>query len=389
MRDRYAFHPQESEVDDTERFYAEMAAKGWQLVKRGAFLSRFKRADPEETLYRVAVVMPDGSGGLPFSAEQMDMYKNCGWEFVTGRDFIYVFRTHPGSGPSELRISREQQEETLKKLKKRYISSFLKIPVSVFFFLLTGVVLCRTGVIRPISASVYRAWIEDTAGMICLLLFFLWFLLKDICSTWYLRRLYIKMKGGLPTEHSQPGGMYWQRLGRLLFLLILISGMLAMGQWVGRYNHEMPAEPDGPYLVLSDIGVKGERTQSFIKNRTSRVVFEQSLLSRHWNTYEVVDVNGSEVWMQQDIYHLKREGTGLRLADALMKNALFNDSTEDFTPVDIAGLDHAWISRRLECVAVKGEYVCFLTYPAYSREELISVLQAAAEKIITRPWRST
>ncbi|MCD7994516.1 MAG: DUF2812 domain-containing protein, partial [Clostridia bacterium] len=75
MRDRYAFHPLESAVDETERFYAEMAAKGWQLVKRGAFLSRFKRADPEETLYRVAVVMPDGSGGLPFSAEQMDMYK--------------------------------------------------------------------------------------------------------------------------------------------------------------------------------------------------------------------------------------------------------------------------------------------------------------------------
>ena len=141
---------------------------------------------------------------------------------------------------------------------------------------------------RHFTASIYRGWVEDTAGAICLLLIFLWFLFKDLCSIWYLKQLCIKIKAGLPADRLRSRSMYLQFFNRILFLAVLFSSILAVGQWGGRSNHEMPMQSDGPYLVLSDIGVNGVRTQSFIKNRTSRVVFEQSLLSGHWNTYEVV-----------------------------------------------------------------------------------------------------
>lgn len=226
---RYALHPQELAVNESEHFYAKMAAKGWHHVKRGVFLSRFQRAEPREMQYRIVVVMPATSEGLPFSAEQMAVYENSGWEFITGQGFIYMFRTPHNSGASELCLAPDQQEET-------------------------------------------------------------------------------------------------------------------------------------------------------IKNRTSRVVFEQSLLSRHWNTYEVVDVTGNEVWMQQDVYHLKNSDMTARLVESLMKDGVFTDSIEDFTEVDISGLDYAWISEQLECIAVKEDYVCFVTYPEHGREELISILQAVAEK---------
>lgn len=380
MSYRYALHPQELAVNESERLYTKMAAKGWHLVKRGVFLSCFQRAEPREMQYRIVVVMSAASEGPPFSAEQMAVYENSGWEFITGQGFIYVFRTPQNSGASELCLAPDQQEETIKKLKKRYINSLLQIPLSLFLFLLLGALLSNAGGMRHFTASIYRGWVEDTAGAICLLLFFLWFLFKDLCSIWYLKQLCIKIKAGLPADRPRSRSMYLQFFNRILFLAILISGILAVGQWGGSSNHEMPLQSDGPYLVLSDIGVKGVRTQSFIKNRTSRVVFEQSLLSGHWNTYEVVDVTGNEVWMQQDVYHLKNSDMTARLVDSLMKDGVFTDSIEDFTEVDITGLDHAWISEQLECIAVKGDYVCFVTYPDHGREELISILQAVAKK---------
>lgn len=47
MERRYVFHPQEFAIDETERFYTKMAGSGWRLVKRGAYLSSFRRWAPE------------------------------------------------------------------------------------------------------------------------------------------------------------------------------------------------------------------------------------------------------------------------------------------------------------------------------------------------------
>ena len=41
MEKKYAFHPKDYEIGETEQFYTDMAAKGWRLTKRGAILSRF------------------------------------------------------------------------------------------------------------------------------------------------------------------------------------------------------------------------------------------------------------------------------------------------------------------------------------------------------------
>ena len=42
MKRRYALHPMEFAIGETEQFYSEMAAKGWFLEKRGGWFSRFR-----------------------------------------------------------------------------------------------------------------------------------------------------------------------------------------------------------------------------------------------------------------------------------------------------------------------------------------------------------
>lgn len=381
MNDRYAFHPQELAVHETERLYEKMAARGWSLVKRGALLSRFKRAQPEEATYRILTVIPEAEEERPFSEAQLDEYKRTGWEYVTGRGYIHVFRSDKKGDVSGLVLLPGQQEKTLKKLRKRSLDSILQLPVSVLLFLLLGAIISSSAGIRHFTASIYLGWIEDTAGIAGLVLLILWLQIRELCSIWYLKRLRIRVRNGVEDESSsKPWDVCFILFNRLLFLAALIFGILAAVQWAGGYNHEMPLESDGPYLVLADVGVTGERTQSFIKNGTSMAAYEESLLSEHWKTFEVVDADGREVWMRQDVYRLKHTGMAARLAEVLMKDSVFADSPEDFTEVDIPGLDHAWVSERMECIAVKGDNICFVTYPADGREALLLILQAMADK---------
>ena len=53
MKRRYALHPMEFAIGETEQFYAEQAAKGWFLEKRGAWFSRFRKGEPSAMRYRV------------------------------------------------------------------------------------------------------------------------------------------------------------------------------------------------------------------------------------------------------------------------------------------------------------------------------------------------
>ena len=88
MERRYVFHPQEFAIDETERFYTKMAGSGWRLVKRGAYLSSFRRWAPEKIRYGIVLTVPARPGEPPFTEEQMDAYKASGWEYITGRGFI-------------------------------------------------------------------------------------------------------------------------------------------------------------------------------------------------------------------------------------------------------------------------------------------------------------
>ena len=43
---RYRFHPPEYAIGETEKFYSDMETKGWRLVKRGQYLSKFTAVPP-------------------------------------------------------------------------------------------------------------------------------------------------------------------------------------------------------------------------------------------------------------------------------------------------------------------------------------------------------
>ena len=68
------------------------------------------------------------------------------------------------------------------------------------------------------------------------------------------------------------------------------------------------------------------------------------------------------------------------LMNSLMMDATFAKLPADFIAQDIPGLDYAWTGQRLECIAVSGDMVYYVTYPFHDHGEMISALNAIAVK---------
>ena len=106
----YRLHPREYALGETEVFYARMARKGLLLEKRGAYLSRFRKGTPENRKYRIELASPsllDGETGLP--EEQIQLYGECGWEYITSCGLIHVFSAAENSPAPEIYSDPSQQ----------------------------------------------------------------------------------------------------------------------------------------------------------------------------------------------------------------------------------------------------------------------------------------
>lgn len=368
MKYKYQFHPDEYALGENEKFYSDQEARGWRLVKRGAYLSKFIRVEPSRARYRIEVSAPGFLEEACLSEEQVAVFADCGWEYVTDRGMLHVFRAPEGSDAPEFYADPRQQAETLKKLRRSYVWAWVPVAVYLGFQLLlaasmsgsVSVTLSRWG------TGVRGAWIEATALAAGCGFLLLWGLYTLVRGAWTISRTYRRMRRGVPLDHS-PGGRHLvhKTVHRGLLAAAAVCALLAAAQWLGTEKYDLPESADGPYLLLEELGWTGERTANFYDNRTSSIEVSRSLLADHWDTAEYVagdTPDSGTVWMYQDVYRLRRAEQAMDLAEVLMDSSTFARSAENFTPVAVDGLDAAWIAGGLEAVAVRGDLVSYVTY---------------------------
>lgn len=367
---RYRFHPGDYELGENERFYGDMEARGWRLVSRGAYLSRFERAEPSAARYRVEV--SDKNYYAYLSDEDMDdgqiaVFADCGWEFVTGRRLLRIFRAPAGSGAPEFYMDPRQQADTLRTLHRQYLTGWIPT-VSV-----VTVNLLLSSVHRGGLALLRRAWVEETALALVLLLVLAWLVYASLHGAWRVGRVIRRMKRGQSLDHSPRRRRLGHRIvSGVLAALLAGCAALAAAQRLETRREELPLLTTEPYLLLRDLGCGGERDEE------SRVTRSSSLLADHWDVWESVD----GAWMLQDVYRLRSAGDAMGLAQALMETAVFGRGGGDFVPMDPGGLDAAWTTNSLEMVAVKGRLVACIT-SAGVRDGLDP---AAVREALERKW---
>lgn len=359
MKHRYRFHPSEYALGETEQFYTDMEAKGWRLVKRGTTLSKFALVEPSRAQYRVEVSAPGFLEEANLSEGQLAVFEDCGWEYVDSCGLLHIFRSPEGSGAPEFYTDPRQQAATLKKLKRNCILGWMPAVIMMLFQWSIGFAMQGDRFWPKFTGRYYRVWIEHTAILAACWALLLWGLIGWARDAWSISRTYWRMKKGQPLDHDPRNRhIAYKRVRRTVLAVVLALAGLAARQYLTTSSTDLRAAEDVPYLRLSELGWEGEPT-SFM-GHDSGVTFSRSLLADYWDTVEYLDNGmGTTPWIYQDIYRLRDPAMAEKLARALMADATFG---RNFQRLEIDGLDAVWTTGGLEVVAIKGEWVAYITY---------------------------
>lgn len=364
-RVRYRFHPGEYELGENEKFYGDMEAKGWRLVKRGSNLSRFEPVEPQKTRYRVEVSSPAFLEEEGLSEGQLAVFEDCGWEYVTSRGFLHIFRAPEGSGAPEFYAEPIQQAQTLKKIRRdMWIGVAVSVAALAFaacFPFFTGRTpgqffgeMFKRFVQIPTLYAMYGSWL-------------LWAVCQLAWGAWKLNRTYFRLKKGKPLDHAPKGRRGLHRLAHPgLLCLTGLFLLLTIGQLIATRSGDLPETPNGPYIMLRDIGWEGERGN--FMGITSGVTRTSSPLADYWDITEVINPpSGDQVWMRQYVYRLRFPGMADTLARAMMEKPILAHGPEAFRPTEAEGLDGSWAAH-YELVAVKGGFVAYVEFLGWGQD---------------------
>ena len=83
------------------------------------------------------------------------------------------------------------------------------------------------------------------------------------------------------------------------------------------------------------------------------------------------------------MYELRSPALAMAAASALMEQAALAHGPESFVEHEIPGLDHAWYGT-LTYIAIRGNYVCSLTYCGPSDEAGFSYDEAVFPALAAR-----
>ena len=357
-RVKYKFHPETYELGENEKFYSDMEAKGWRLVKRGGYLSKFVPVEPSRARYRVEVSAPGFLEEANMSEAQLAVFADCGWEYVTDRGLLYIFRAPEGSSAPEFYDDPAQQAETLKKLKRDAVWGW--VPTVAVWAVWLFIYLTLNGA-GKFAASFRRSLAELTPLFLLAGALLLQACYSRLRNALLITRTYRRMKRGVPLDHSPNRRRRVHRaVNGTLWSLVLLSALLLAVQLAATRSGDLPEETADPYLLLADLGAAGERT-SFI-GRDSSVTYSPGLLADYWDMREYLDdPSGMGPALYQDVYRLRFPAMADWLAEALMNTASLSRQ-ENFQPMEAPGLDAVWVSHRHELVAVKGRLAAHITY---------------------------
>ena len=351
MKKCFKLHPTQYAIRQTEKFYADMAQKGWALAKRGEYLSYFRRTEPQNVLFKIELSCQGQEDG--HTAQLKGIYEGAGWTFVARRGLINLFSAPVGTPPPDNPNDAAQRASVRRTLLKNAVVAavvFVVAAVGLFMFARKGMLL-----------EMRLDWYTDTAKMLLAGTALALLLFETVNDMLHAAVLLGK---GRPDgkEHSGSGG-FRRSVIRILFTACLAFALLTGYQLGTAKEYNMPAQADGPYILLSELGWTGERTYFYEKDDVSAVTHVRSLLSEQWYTKEYVEEqpDGAQCMLRQKIYRLQSPKEAMATLPSVMSESVFARGEDEYTKVEVPGLDAAW-KNAFEYIAVKDSTVYYLIY---------------------------
>lgn len=131
------------QIAEQEAWLSEMAAKGWELTKMTRMTARFRKAEPQNIIYKTDIFKEPISQNL----NRLERYEKEGWKHVASRGHLHFFHNHAERSLKEIHTAPIHQAETVEllknSLKKRAyfiaLLSLICVALAVFMLLIDPV----------------------------------------------------------------------------------------------------------------------------------------------------------------------------------------------------------------------------------------------------------
>ena len=281
-------------IGKNESWFMDMSASGLHLKNIGRVFVSFEKGEPSKTKYRIDVINENPS------QEQLDTYKECGWNFVTKAGMFYIFSASEDSDSPELHSDPIVQGFTLEELNRINRKNLIVISIAVLFIIVT-------------IASIYlledEPYIYIAKGyivqQILLVIVEIYALYTVFRSYKTLRNLKSLLLNGTPINHKEK----WKK-GRLLNAFVntailavsIFTIIIPIMNIANRDEYTLEVEKNIlPIIRLSDIeeNPNMQRDENYNDegiDRNNSVIYEWSPLApNQFSVYERGIVNG-EMW---------------------------------------------------------------------------------------------
>lgn len=355
------------QIGEAEHWYADQAARGWILRKRGAWLTCFDRGAPQRLCYRIELAEENDA-----FAEQKALYEQAGWRWVTGREWIQVFAAPEGTG--EIYTDCYEQAWTLRRLRAscwRCLDAALILAAGLLLL-----ALWRGGI----------PWLSLWAqGLLMLLLLlgplYLSGLLEAAMGFWAAWRLQRRLRSGRAIDHRAPyrGARRAKAILCALGAASTLAGA-ALGLAMWRFSGEGPL-PEGtaPVILMERVEGPGYRRS----HGSDRMRISNNTLKQAWSPFAIGytsrETGEAEGWMIQRALYTGFPQWGGQLAREMIPQYAIGPE-EDFAPLEGTALSLCLYRQDgplLEMAAAWQGNALFLSY--WGQAEPESLAQAAAE----------
>jgi Protein of unknown function (DUF2812) len=379
-------------IGEHENWFADMAAKGFHLKKMGVQFARFVKDEPKKMRYRIDVCIKK-----KITAEQIQMYAESGWDYVTSYQFFHVFSSPEERNAPELHTDPAEQSYTLKELDKKLARNAGIVMVSIL--LMFGMLFS----IWFLDGTPTFVLVQGLAIQQTILTIFIGFTAyTSLQASISIRALRKDLIEGKPINHHAPWKKHHIRNSILAFFCTVVVGLTAVLPFVQLVKADTKTLPEAspalPIVRLADIEknpalVRGEST--YMGDNVdwgNRYTYEWSPLAPV--QYET-DENGvvpGKMWedgsseytpsIHTRVYQLSIPGMADNLISDLIKRYNYEYSVEDFVTIKHPTFDHLIVHEEeelKEVMASKGKTVMHVRYHGYA--DLDSVIGNIEEKL--------
>ncbi|WP_090767023.1 DUF2812 domain-containing protein [Bacillus sp. OK048] len=379
-------------IGEHENWFADMAAKGFHLKKMGLQFVKFVKGEPKELRYRI-----DVSIEKKITPDQIQMYAESGWDYVTSNKYFHVFSSPVERNAAELHTDPAEQSYTLKELDKKlaFNAGFVAVAMILMISMLFAIWFLDG---TPIFVLVEGMAIQQTI----LAIFLGYSAYTSLQAAISIRALRKNLIEGKQIDHHAPWKKHHRFNSIIAFLFTVVVGLSAIIPFVQLVKMDTKTLPEAsldlPFVRLADVEqnpalvrVESSDTNDDVDWANSYTYYWSPFAPIHYETDENGVVPG-KMWKDGSgeyspsiltrVYQLSIPSMADHLISDLIKRYKYESSDEDFVKTKHPTFDLLIVHEEeamKEVFASKGKAVIHVRYYGYA--DINSIIENIENKI--------